>query len=72
MGIGFVQANFADAGYPSLAAPIDFLDIHAGLANAPDPDEEVSQELPKSLLHIPQEVRLKQIRRTPWWRMLFL
>ncbi|KAL0347930.1 UNVERIFIED_CONTAM: hypothetical protein Sangu_1020800 [Sesamum angustifolium] len=64
MGIGFVQANFADAGYPSLAAPIDFLDIHAGLANAPDPDEEVSKNCPRACFISLQEVRLKQIRRT--------
>ncbi|KAL0455917.1 UNVERIFIED_CONTAM: hypothetical protein Slati_0930900 [Sesamum latifolium] len=43
-------SQFADAGYPPLTGPIDFLDIHAGLADAPESDEEVPYELPEPLL----------------------
>ncbi|KAL2251606.1 UNVERIFIED_CONTAM: hypothetical protein Sindi_2282900 [Sesamum indicum] len=42
-------------GYPPLTAPTDFLGIHVGLVDAPELDEEVPQEFPKSLLHIPPE-----------------
>ncbi|KAL0370656.1 UNVERIFIED_CONTAM: hypothetical protein Sangu_0383700 [Sesamum angustifolium] len=44
-----------DAGYPSLTVLTDFLDIHAGLANTLEPDEEISLELAKNLLHVPRE-----------------
>ncbi|KAL0455868.1 UNVERIFIED_CONTAM: hypothetical protein Slati_0926000 [Sesamum latifolium] len=43
--------QFADASYPPLTAPTNFLDIYAGLADAAELDEEVPQELPESLLH---------------------
>ncbi|KAL0427276.1 UNVERIFIED_CONTAM: hypothetical protein Slati_2902400 [Sesamum latifolium] len=42
--------QFVNAGYPPLTAPTEFSDINAGLANAPEPDEEVSPEFPESLL----------------------
>ncbi|KAL0439578.1 UNVERIFIED_CONTAM: hypothetical protein Slati_2440800 [Sesamum latifolium] len=42
--------QFVNAGYPPLTAPTDFLDINAGLADAPETDEEVPPELPDSLL----------------------
>lgn len=48
-------SQFVDAGYFSLIASTDFLEIHAGLADAPEPNDEVPQELPDSLLHVPFE-----------------
>ncbi|KAL0402068.1 UNVERIFIED_CONTAM: hypothetical protein Slati_4236700 [Sesamum latifolium] len=48
-------SQFANVGYPSLTAPTNFLDIHAGLADAPELDEEIPCELPENLLHVPRE-----------------
>ncbi|KAL0378385.1 UNVERIFIED_CONTAM: hypothetical protein Sradi_3144000 [Sesamum radiatum] len=42
--------QFVDAGYPPLTTPTNSLDINAGLADAPKPDEDVPPELPESLL----------------------
>ncbi|KAL0411810.1 UNVERIFIED_CONTAM: hypothetical protein Slati_3770700 [Sesamum latifolium] len=48
-------SQFLDVGYPPLTAPTDNLDIYAGLADAPKPDEEMPNELPKNLLHVLRE-----------------
>ncbi|KAL2235308.1 UNVERIFIED_CONTAM: hypothetical protein Sindi_1263000, partial [Sesamum indicum] len=48
-------SQFVDAGYFSLIASNDFLEIHAGLADAPESNDEVPQELLDSLLHVPFE-----------------
>ncbi|KAL0453857.1 UNVERIFIED_CONTAM: hypothetical protein Slati_1363800 [Sesamum latifolium] len=64
--------QFTDAGYPPLAASTDFLDINIGLADAPEPDEEVPQRLPESLLHPLPENEAPTGSEDPMVEMLFL
>ncbi|KAK4417484.1 hypothetical protein Salat_2574100 [Sesamum alatum] len=42
--------EFVEAGHPLEPIPSNFLDIHAGLVDAPEPDEEVPSELPEILV----------------------
>ncbi|KAL0462746.1 UNVERIFIED_CONTAM: hypothetical protein Slati_0162200 [Sesamum latifolium] len=64
--------QFVDAGYPPLTAPNDFLDIHAGLADAPKPDGKCLKNYLRACSMPALKMKLQQTRRTPWWKMLFL
>ncbi|KAL0434295.1 UNVERIFIED_CONTAM: hypothetical protein Slati_2763800 [Sesamum latifolium] len=58
---------FMDASCPPLTALTGFLDIHVGLAYAPEPDKEVPYELPETLLYTTRE---GEAPKDPWDQMV--